>query len=158
MAEHEKYFQNYLPHVFRVSGVYRKIGTESLPILVSVCTSVIIRSKIFSYDEVVEKVAQQLHVDNPSKIRLTTHNYIHGDKNNLSDMLVRYNQISDILYYEVLDLDNPLSERDHIKILKLDYFHATKDEVSIHTIECLKLHRIDSMPHSHTSSGCSAQY
>ncbi|KAI3961734.1 hypothetical protein MKW92_024753 [Papaver armeniacum] len=46
-------------------------------------------SKIFTYDEVIEKVAQQLGLEDPSKIRLTSHNF-----DRLSDMLVHYNQVA----------------------------------------------------------------
>ncbi|TKY53552.1 Ubiquitin carboxyl-terminal hydrolase 12 [Spatholobus suberectus] len=50
----------------------------------------------------------------------------------LSDMLIHYNQTSDILYYEVLDI--PLPELQCLKPLKIAFHHATKDEVVIHTI------------------------
>ncbi|EMS52242.1 Ubiquitin carboxyl-terminal hydrolase 12 [Triticum urartu] len=103
-------------------------------------------SKIFTYDEVVEKVAQQLGVDDPSKIRLTSHNcYSQQPKpqpikyrgvERLLDMLIHYNQTSDILYYEVLDI--PLPELQALKTLKVTYHHATKDEVSVHSIRLPK--------------------
>ncbi|KAL6005120.1 CSN-associated deubiquitinating enzyme Ubp12 [Asimina triloba] len=103
-------------------------------------------SKLFSYDEVVEKVARQLGVADPSKIRLTSHNcYSQQPKpqpikyrgvEHLSDMLVHYNQTSDILYYEVLDI--PLPELQGLKTLKVAFHHATKDEVVIHTIRLPK--------------------
>ncbi|KAK4385482.1 Ubiquitin carboxyl-terminal hydrolase 12, partial [Sesamum angolense] len=54
----------------------------------------------------------------------------------LTDMLVHYNQISDILYYEVLDI--PLPELQGLKTLKVAFHHATKDEVVIHTIRLPK--------------------
>ncbi|GFZ00274.1 zinc finger protein-like protein [Actinidia rufa] len=41
-------------------------------------------------------------------------------------MLVHYNQTSDILYYEVLDI--PLPELQGLKTLKVAFHHATKDE------------------------------
>ncbi|XP_060169981.1 ubiquitin C-terminal hydrolase 13-like isoform X3 [Lycium barbarum] len=95
-------------------------------------------SKINTYDEVVERVAQQLGLDDPSKIRLTPHNcYSQQPKpqpikyrgvNTLVDMLVHYNQTSDILYYEVLDI--PLPEFQGLKTLKVAFHHATKDEVT----------------------------
>jgi ubiquitin carboxyl-terminal hydrolase 7 len=103
-------------------------------------------SKIFTYDEVVEKVAQKLGVDDPSKIRLTSHNcYSQQPKpqpikyrgvERLLDMLIHYNQTSDILYYEVLDI--PLPELQALKTLKVTYHHATKDEVSVHSIRLPK--------------------
>lgn len=62
------------------------------------------RSKIFTYDQVVEKVAEKLGVDDPSKIRLTSHNcYSQQPKpqpikyrgvERLLDMLIHYNQVT----------------------------------------------------------------
>uniref|UniRef100_A0A0E0E7R4 ubiquitinyl hydrolase 1 n=1 Tax=Oryza meridionalis TaxID=40149 RepID=A0A0E0E7R4_9ORYZ len=103
-------------------------------------------SKAFTYDEVVEKVAQKLGVDDPTKIRLTSHNcYSQQPKpqpikyrgvERLLDMLIHYNQTSDILYYEVLDI--PLPELQALKTLKVTYHHSTKDEVSVHSIRLPK--------------------
>ncbi|KAM3398747.1 ubiquitin C-terminal hydrolase 13 isoform X1 [Capsicum galapagoense] len=103
-------------------------------------------SKTNTYDEVVERVAQQLGLDDPSKIRLTPHNcYSQQPKpqpikyrgvDTLADMLVHYNQTSDILYYEVLDI--PLPELQGLKTLKVAFHHATKDEVVTYTIRLPK--------------------
>ncbi|XP_037496823.1 ubiquitin carboxyl-terminal hydrolase 13 isoform X3 [Jatropha curcas] len=103
-------------------------------------------SKLHNYDDVVERVACHLGLDDPSKIRLTSHNcYSQQPKpqpikyrgvEHLSDMLVHYNQTSDILYYEVLDI--PLPELQGLKTLKVAFHHATKDEVMIHTIRLPK--------------------
>ncbi|GMI92284.1 ubiquitin-specific protease 13 [Hibiscus trionum] len=103
-------------------------------------------SKLCTYDDVVERVAQKLGLDDPSKIRLTSHNcYSQQPKpqpikyrgaDHLSDMLLHYNQTSDILYYEVLDI--PLPELQGLKTLKLAFHHATKDEVVNHTIRLPK--------------------
>ncbi|KAL1546116.1 CSN-associated deubiquitinating enzyme Ubp12, variant 3 [Salvia divinorum] len=103
-------------------------------------------SKQNNYDEVVEYVARHLGLDDPSKIRLTSHNcYSQQPKpqpikyqgaERLTDMLIHYNQISDILYYEVLDI--PLPELQGLKTLKVAFHHATKDEVVIHTIRLPK--------------------
>ncbi|XP_021296357.1 ubiquitin carboxyl-terminal hydrolase 13-like [Herrania umbratica] len=103
-------------------------------------------SKLHNYDDVVERVAQHLGLDDPSKIRLTSHNcYSQQPKpqpikyrgvEHLLDMLVHYNQTSDILYYEVLDI--PLPELQGLKTLKVAFHHATKDEVVIHTIRLPK--------------------
>ncbi|TYH51032.1 hypothetical protein ES332_D10G246400v1 [Gossypium tomentosum] len=103
-------------------------------------------SKLHNYDDVVERVAHHLGLDDPSKIRLTSHNcYSQQPKpqpikyrgvEHLSDMLIHYNQTSDILYYEVLDI--PLPELQGLKTLKLAFHHATKDEVVIHTIRLPK--------------------
>ncbi|XP_038690437.1 ubiquitin carboxyl-terminal hydrolase 12-like isoform X5 [Tripterygium wilfordii] len=103
-------------------------------------------SKLHTYDDVVERVAHHLGLDDPSKIRITSHNcYSQQPKpqpikyravDHLSDMLVHYNQTSDILYYEVLDI--PLPELQCLKTLKVAFYHATKDEVVIHTIRLPK--------------------
>ncbi|MCD9646610.1 ubiquitin carboxyl-terminal hydrolase 13, partial [Datura stramonium] len=104
-------------------------------------------SRINTYDEVVGRVAQQLGLDDdPSKIRLTSHNcYSQQPKpqpieyrgvDNLADMLVHYNQTSDILYYEVLDI--PLPELQSLKTLKVAFHHAIKDEVVIRMIRLPK--------------------
>ncbi|KAL6521230.1 CSN-associated deubiquitinating enzyme Ubp12 [Orobanche gracilis] len=103
-------------------------------------------SKNHTYDDVVERVAQRLCLDDPSKIRLTPHNcYSQQPKPNpikyrsvdrLIDMLVHYNQISDILYYEVLDI--PLPELQCLKTLKVAFHHATKDEAVILNIRLPK--------------------
>ncbi|KAM4079346.1 ubiquitin C-terminal hydrolase 12 isoform X2 [Castanea sativa] len=103
-------------------------------------------SKVHSYDDVVERVARRIGLDDPSKIRLTSHNcYSQQPKpqpikyrgaEHLSDMLVHYNQTSDILYYEVLDI--PLPELQGLKNLKVAFHHATKDEVVIHNIRLPK--------------------
>ncbi|GFY93477.1 ubiquitin-specific protease 12 [Actinidia rufa] len=99
-------------------------------------------SKIDTYDDVVERVAHHLGVDDPSKIRLAPHNcYSQQPKPHfikyrgaahLLDMLIHYNQTSDILYYEVLDI--PLPELQCLKTLKVAFHHATKDEVVLHTL------------------------
>lgn len=103
-------------------------------------------SKINTYDEAVERVSQRLGLDDPSKIRLTSHNcYSQQPKpqpikyrgvDHLSDMLVHYNQTSDILYYEVLDI--PLPELQGLKNLKVAFHYATKDEMVIHNIRLPK--------------------
>lgn len=68
------------------------------------------RSKFHTYDDVVERVAQHLGLDDPTKIRLTSHNcYSQQPKpqpikfrgvEHLSDMLVHYNQV---VYYKILN-------------------------------------------------------
>ncbi|KAL1815103.1 ubiquitin C-terminal hydrolase 12 isoform X1 [Daucus carota subsp. sativus] len=103
-------------------------------------------SKLHTYDDVVERVARKLRLEDPSKIRLTPHNcYSQQPKphpikyrvaEHLLDMLVHYNQISDILYYEVLDI--PLPELQCLKTLKVAFHHATKDEVVIHNVRLPK--------------------
>lgn len=67
-----------------------------------------LRSKQHTYDDVVEKVAEKLGLDDPSKLRLTSHNcYSQQPKpqpikyrgvDHLSDMLVHYNQVIDVKF------------------------------------------------------------
>ncbi|KAL0390709.1 UNVERIFIED_CONTAM: Ubiquitin carboxyl-terminal hydrolase 12 [Sesamum calycinum] len=95
-------------------------------------------SKLDTYDEVVGRVAHQLGVDDPSKIRLTSHNsYSQQPKpnpikyrgvDNLFDMLLHYNQTSDILYYEILDM--PLPELQGLRTLKLPKESTVADVLS----------------------------
>jgi len=103
-------------------------------------------SKHHTYDDVVERVAHQLGLDDSAKIRLTSHNcYSQQPKpqpikyrgvEHLLDMLIHYNQTSDILYYEVLDI--PLPELQFLKTLKVAFYHPTKDEVVNHSIRLPK--------------------
>ncbi|MFS7989857.1 putative ubiquitinyl hydrolase 1 [Helianthus anomalus] len=102
-------------------------------------------SKSHTYDDVVERVAYKLGLDDPSKIRLTPHNcysqqpkphHIKYRGADLLDMLVHHNQISDILYYEVLDI--PLPELQGLKTLKIVFLHASKEEPVIHNIRLPK--------------------
>ncbi|XP_009614228.1 ubiquitin C-terminal hydrolase 12-like [Nicotiana tomentosiformis] len=108
-------------------------------------------SKQNNYDEVVERLARHLGLDDPSKIRLTSHNcYSQQPKpqpikyqgvDRLTEMLVHYNQTSDILYYEVLDI--PLPELQCLKTLKVAFYNSAKDEVTIHTIRLPKQSTVD---------------
>ncbi|XP_022747706.1 ubiquitin carboxyl-terminal hydrolase 12-like isoform X3 [Durio zibethinus] len=103
-------------------------------------------SKIHTYDDVVERVARKIGLDDPSRIRLTSHNcYSQQPKpqpikyrgvEHLSEMLIHHNQTSDILYYEVLDI--PLPELLGLRNLKVAFLHAIKDEVVIHSIRLPK--------------------
>ncbi|KAJ0084769.1 hypothetical protein Patl1_29613 [Pistacia atlantica] len=115
-------------------------------------------SKVFTYDDVVERVAQKLNLEDASKIRLTSQrvaqklnledaskirltsrkcysqqpkpqpNKYHGI-DHLVDMLIHCNQTSDILYYEVLGI--PLPELQCLKTGKVAIHHAIKDEVEL---------------------------
>ncbi|PHT31660.1 Ubiquitin carboxyl-terminal hydrolase 12 [Capsicum baccatum] len=108
-------------------------------------------SKQNNYDEVVQSLARRLGSDDPSKIRLTSHNcYSQQPKpqpikyrgvDRLTEMLVHYNQTSDILYYEVLDI--PLPELQCLKTLKVAFYNAAKAEVNIHTIRLPKQSTVD---------------
>ncbi|CAI9094723.1 OLC1v1030510C1 [Oldenlandia corymbosa var. corymbosa] len=91
-----------------------------------------------SYDDVVVEVADKLGLDDPSKVRLTPHdcysekpkpNSIKYQAANLLDMLLHNNQLSDILYYEVLEI--PLPELQSLKTLEVAFYPTTKGEVSI---------------------------
>ncbi|KAL8483441.1 hypothetical protein ACS0TY_026223 [Phlomoides rotata] len=103
-------------------------------------------SKLDTYDEVVERIAHQLQVDDPSKIRLTSYNsYSHQPKphpikyrgvDNLLDMLLHYNQISDILFYEILDM--PLPELQGLRTLKVAFRHGISNEMEVHNIRVPK--------------------
>ncbi|KAI7746098.1 hypothetical protein M8C21_024663 [Ambrosia artemisiifolia] len=102
-------------------------------------------SKSHTYDDVVERVAYKLGLDDPSKIRLTPHNcYSQQPKPNpikyrladLLDMLVHHNQMTDILYYEVLDI--PLPQLQCLKTLKIVFLPASKEEPVIHNIRLPK--------------------
>ncbi|CAO2820246.1 unnamed protein product [Amaranthus hypochondriacus] len=103
-------------------------------------------SKVHTYDDVVERVAQQLGLDDPSKIRLTSHNSYsqqprpqpikYRGVDHLADMLISHNQASDVLHYEILDI--PLPELQGLKNLKITFYHATKDEVVIHNVRLPK--------------------
>ncbi|XP_076950062.1 ubiquitin C-terminal hydrolase 12-like [Bidens hawaiensis] len=103
-------------------------------------------SKSHTYDDVVERVAYQLCLEDPSKIRLTSHNcYSQQPKphpvkyqvpDQLLDMLVHHNQMSDILYYEVLDI--PLPQLQCLKTLKIVFLRSPKEEPVIHNIRLPK--------------------
>eukprot|EP00850_Spirogloea_muscicola_P017054 SM000143S00719 [mRNA] locus=s143:49387:56676:- [translate_table: standard] len=103
-------------------------------------------SKQHTYDDVVERVAQQLGLADPARIRLTTHNcYSQQPKpqpvkyrgvERLTDMLVHYNQTSDILYFETLDL--PLPELQGLKTLKVAFHNSKTEEDSVHNIRLPK--------------------
>lgn len=82
----------------------------------------IYRSRLFTYDDVVERVAQKLGLDDPSKIRLTPHNcYSQQPKpqpikyrgvEHLSDMLVHYNQV--VLIYRSIILSVSYFKTKHL--------------------------------------------
>ncbi|CAI9095954.1 OLC1v1032001C1 [Oldenlandia corymbosa var. corymbosa] len=88
-----------------------------------------------TYDDVVERVAEKLDLDDPSRIRLTPHcvNFqrpkqqpIKYRATSLLDMLVHFNRISDILYYEVLEI--PLPELESLKTMEVAFHPAAKDK------------------------------
>lgn len=87
----------------------------------------LVLSKANTYDDVAEKLAEQLNLDDPQRLRFTQHNvYTQGPKpqplrfqqmDTLSDMLSQYNSFADVLYYEILDMKLP--ELEKLKILKV---------------------------------------
>ncbi|KAL2248179.1 UNVERIFIED_CONTAM: Ubiquitin carboxyl-terminal hydrolase 12, partial [Sesamum indicum] len=93
-------------------------------------------SKLDSYDEVVNKVANQLGVNDLSKLRLTSHNiYSQRPKahpiryrgaENLLEMLLHYDQLSGILYFDVGDI--PLPELQELRTHKLAFSYAANSE------------------------------
>ncbi|XP_026444313.1 ubiquitin carboxyl-terminal hydrolase 13-like [Papaver somniferum] len=103
-------------------------------------------SKVLTYDDVTERVASHLGLDDPTKIRLTPHNcYYQKPKpkaikyqgvDHLSEMLIHYNRTSDILYYEVLDI--PLPELQDLSTLKVAFHHSTKNDTGVHSIRLPK--------------------
>ncbi|CAK9213983.1 unnamed protein product [Sphagnum troendelagicum] len=103
-------------------------------------------SKQHTYDDVVERVALQVGLEDPAKVRLTSHNcYSQQPKpqpikyrgvERLSDMLVHYNQTSDVLYFEALDL--PLPELQGLKTLKVAFHNSKTEELSVHNIRLPK--------------------
>ncbi|KAI3847193.1 hypothetical protein MKX03_033300 [Papaver bracteatum] len=98
--------------------------------------------QVLTYDNVTERVAGHLGLDDPTKIRLTPHDcYSQKPKrraikfqgiDHLSDMLIHYNRTSYILYYEVLDI--PLPELQNLKTLKVAFHHSTEDDMVFHRI------------------------
>ncbi|KAH7332209.1 hypothetical protein KP509_20G075300 [Ceratopteris richardii] len=130
--------------------IVRNVGTTSFTMELS---------KQQLYDDVTEKVAQRVGVDDPLKIRLTAHNtYTQQPKSQplkyrgaerLSDMLVHYNQVSDqysdILYFEVLDI--PLPELQGLKTLKVSFHNQKTEEVAVHNIRLPKQSTIGDVIH-----------
>lgn len=100
-----------------IIGVYywlcMDLTKDMVNYIVSDTVMSILRSKLYTYDDVVERVAQQLGLDDPSKIRLTSHNcYSQQPKpqpikyrgvDHLSDMLIHYNQVISccLIYYVI---------------------------------------------------------
>ncbi|CAI5502911.1 unnamed protein product [Closterium sp. Naga37s-1] len=103
-------------------------------------------SKENMYDDVVARLAEEIGLDNPSKVRLTTHNcYSQKPKppaikyrgvDCLADMLVHYDQSTDILYFETLDI--PLPELQQLKTLNITFHNSKAEEVSVHNIRMPK--------------------
>ncbi|KAI3938566.1 hypothetical protein MKW98_016071 [Papaver atlanticum] len=107
-------------------------------------------SKVLTYDDVSERVARYLGLDDPTKIRLTCHDcslqqpkpqaiiFLIVQQNRLksTQALIHYNRTSDILYYEVLVI--PLPELQNLKTLKVGFCHSTKNKTVLHSIRLPK--------------------
>lgn len=109
-------------------------------------------SKVNTYNEVTEALAQKIGLDDPTKIRLTAHNqYSDGPRPNpikyqsyekLSDMLVQgYQAPTDTLYYEILDI--PLFELEKLKSLKIAYHKDTTEECETYTLRLPKDSKVE---------------
>ena len=80
-----------------------------------------------TYDDVVERVAHKLGLDDPSKLRLTSHNcYSQQPKpqpikyrgvDRLSDMLVHYNQVISVKFSEFI-----ISSYYRMQVFLLNFF------------------------------------
>jgi ubiquitin carboxyl-terminal hydrolase 7 len=119
-----------------------------------------LRSKLHTYDDVVERVARQLGLDDPSKIRLTSHNcYSQQPKpqpiryrgvEHLLDMLVHYNQVYFVLSFVDSNRGNPLLKRCNTITIIHTYtnifpFFQTSDilyyevlDIPLPELQCLK--------------------
>ncbi|XP_075520070.1 ubiquitin C-terminal hydrolase 12-like isoform X1 [Primulina tabacum] len=103
-------------------------------------------SRLDTYDEVVGSVAQRLGVNDPSKIRLTSqdlstqlpkpYHVKYRGVDNLLEMLLNDNHISDILYYEILDMYMP--ELQGLRTLKIAFFHAANNDMDINSLRLPK--------------------
>ncbi|XP_073291911.1 ubiquitin C-terminal hydrolase 13-like isoform X2 [Primulina huaijiensis] len=104
----------------------------------------LVLSRLDTYDEVVGRVAHRLGIDDPSKIRLTSQDlYTQLPKpypveycgvDNLLEMLLYHDHISNILYYEILDM--PLSGLQGVRTLEIAFCHAENNDMDIN---CLRL-------------------
>mmetsp|Transcript_19656 Transcript_19656/g.42954 ORF Transcript_19656/g.42954 Transcript_19656/m.42954 type:complete len:1106 (-) Transcript_19656:700-4017(-) len=103
-------------------------------------------SKQHTYDDVTARLAAELKVEDPAMIRLTAHNgysqaprpqpFKYYSVERLNDMLVHCHQMSDILYYEVLDI--PLPELERLKILKVAFHNHKTEMVGEHQVRLPK--------------------
>jgi len=108
-------------------------------------------SKLNTYNEVTEALAAKIELDDPTKIRLTSHNcYSNGPRphplkyqgvEKLSEMLTHYNQLADKLYYEILDI--PLFELEKLKSLKIAFHGEAGEEVETYTLRLPKDSKVE---------------
>ncbi|GIL82845.1 hypothetical protein Vretimale_8198 [Volvox reticuliferus] len=88
-----------------------------------------------TYDEMCQALATALSLDDPSKLRITRHNYFSNQPqrapikwrtvSSLEQLLMHQQHPTDIIYYEVLDL--PLHEMEQLKTVKVS-FHNERGE------------------------------
>ncbi|KZV44468.1 hypothetical protein F511_19369 [Dorcoceras hygrometricum] len=103
-------------------------------------------SRLATYDEVTGRVAHHLGVDDPTKIRLTSQDLYtqlprtdpieYRGVDNLLQMLLCYSHISNILYYEVLDI--PLPELQRLRTLKIAFCRAANNDMDINDLRLPK--------------------
>ncbi|KAI3914506.1 hypothetical protein MKW92_004445 [Papaver armeniacum] len=102
-------------------------------------------SKVLTYDDVTDRVARHLGLDDPTKIRLFRHNHYYQQKHEairyqgfdrLSKVLIQFQRTTDIMYYEVLDI--PLPELEGLKTLKVAFRLSTKNDTVVHSIRLPK--------------------
>ncbi|KAI3914507.1 hypothetical protein MKW92_004446 [Papaver armeniacum] len=101
-------------------------------------------SKVLKYDDVTDRVARHLCLDDPTKIRLFHENFSSRPQPIMYQGFLRlshifmshYNPAPDILYYEVLDI--PLPELEGLKTVNVAFHHATKDDKVFHSIRLRK--------------------
>jgi len=108
-------------------------------------------SKLNTYNEVTEALAAKIDLDDPAKVRLTAHNcYSNGPRpqpikyqgvEKLSDMLAHYQQQTDTLYYEILDI--PLFELEKLKSLKIAFHSESTEEVETYTLRLPKDSKVE---------------
>ena len=89
-----------------------------------------------SYEQVTTELAKHLKMEDPKKIRLTQHNVYaqlphkspirYNDIGSLDAMILHSRQYTNILYYEILDMQLPTLEK--IKCIRI-CFHNLKSEL-----------------------------
>ncbi|GBG74934.1 hypothetical protein CBR_g19448 [Chara braunii] len=103
-------------------------------------------SRQHTYDDVVQRVARHVGVDDPGKIHLTAHNCFsqaprsrpikHEGGESLADMLAHHNRMSEILYYDVV---NPRAlELERWKTLEVRFYNSRVEEVCVRNIRLPK--------------------
>ncbi|XP_026398326.1 ubiquitin carboxyl-terminal hydrolase 13-like [Papaver somniferum] len=102
-------------------------------------------SKVLKYDDITDRVALHLCLDDPTKIRLFRHNHYYQRKqeairyqgfDHLSEVLIQFGRTTDIMYYEVLDI--PLPELEELITLNVAFLLSTKNETVVHSIRLPK--------------------